>query len=123
MAEGTFATSICCMDGRIQAPLREWIRGRYGVDYVDTIPEPGVDASISRGDVAASVRAKAEISASAHGSRVIVVSGHHDCAANPATEEEHAAMIRGAVEAVSSWGLGARVEGAWVGPTWRVTGL
>lgn len=118
---GEFATSISCMDGRIQGPLQDWIRSTCGVDYVDTITEPGIDKSISDGVMAASVRAKAEISVRAHGSKNIIVSGHHDCAANPASEQEHADMIRRAVSVVSSWNLGVEVAGVWVGPSWQVT--
>ena len=42
MSEGKFATSISCIDGRIQLPLAKWIKENYSVDYVDAITEPGV---------------------------------------------------------------------------------
>ncbi|CAI9832721.1 conserved hypothetical protein [Nitrosopumilaceae archaeon] len=116
---GTFATSISCIDGRVQEPLMTWIRERYGVDHVDVISEPGVDGLI--GGAEAALRAKAEISVRAHSSRGIVVSGHHDCAANPASEGEHLEMIRRAVSTVSSWNLGPEVAGAWVDGSWGVT--
>ena len=47
MAEGKFATSVSCMDGRIQIPLNKWIKENYSADYVDTITEPGVDKNIT----------------------------------------------------------------------------
>ena len=40
MADGKFATSISCMDGRIQIPISQWIKENYSVDFVDTITEP-----------------------------------------------------------------------------------
>lgn len=115
-----FATSISCMDGRIQLPLNAWIRENCGVEYVDTITEPGVDKRAAKDDGMAQVRAKAEISINAHGSQLIAVSGHHDCAANPTTDDEHIAQVRKAVAVVESWGLGARVIGLWVDGSWKV---
>ena len=41
MADGTFATAINCMDGRIQMSVNEFIRKEYGVNYVDTITLAG----------------------------------------------------------------------------------
>jgi len=35
MSEGKFATSVSCIDGRIQIPLAKWIKENYSVDYVD----------------------------------------------------------------------------------------
>ena len=40
MAKGKFATSVSCMDGRIQIPLTNWIKENFSVDYVDTIKNP-----------------------------------------------------------------------------------
>lgn len=111
------------MDGRIQEPLCRWIKKNHGVDYVDVITEPGIDRSISDDVIAGSIRAKAEISVGAHGSKTIIISGHHDCAANPASEEEHIGMIRDAANIVSSWNLGVTVVGAWVDKSWSVAGL
>ncbi len=36
-----FATLINCMDGRVQLPVSRWIKKNFGVDFVDTITEPG----------------------------------------------------------------------------------
>ena len=51
MVEGKFATSVSCIDGRIQIPLAKWIKENYSVDYVDTITEPGVDKTITENSV------------------------------------------------------------------------
>lgn len=109
------------MDGRIQEPLCNWIKRNHNVEYVDVITEPGIDCSITDGVIAASIRAKAEISIRAHGSKLIIISGHHDCAANPVSEEEHIGMIRDAVGVVSAWNLGIVVMGVWVDKSWNVT--
>ena len=136
MADGRFATSISCMDGRIQTVLNDWTRENYGVDYVDTITAPGVDGRVARNDDLGKIIQMARISVEKHGSRLIVVSGHHDCAGNPVSEEEHKGHIRSAVDVIGTWeeehglaagaggnddnGAGGRIEvaGVWVGKTW-----
>ncbi len=120
MAEGKFATSVTCMDGRIQLPLAKWIKENYNVDYVDTITEPGVDKKVANNDDLESMKAKVGISINAHGSSLIVVSGHYDCAGNPVSDEEHIAHIKKGVEVISSWGLDAKVIGVWVDGSWNV---
>jgi Putative carbonic anhydrase len=37
MGEGKFGTAINCMDGRVQEPVINWMKVRYGLDYVDMI--------------------------------------------------------------------------------------
>ncbi len=120
MAEGRFATSISCMDGRIQLPITHWIKENYPVDFVDTITEPGVDRVISHHQNLESIMRKAEISINAHKSRLIVISGHHDCAGNPVSDEEHIAQIKEGVSIAESWGHDIQIVGVWVGADWKV---
>ncbi len=121
MVEGKFATSITCMDGRIQIPLTNWIKENYSVDYVDTITEPGVDKKIAEDADLESIKAKAAISINAHKSELIVISGHFDCAGNPVSDEQHISQIKKGMEVISSWNLGVKVIGVWVDDTWNVT--
>ena len=37
MSEKSFATSLSCMDGRVQIPMINLIKEKYSVDFVDTI--------------------------------------------------------------------------------------
>ena len=120
MVEGKFATSITCMDGRIQIPLTNWIKENYSVDYVDTITEPGVDKKIAEDADLESIKAKAAISINAHKSELIVISGHFDCAGNPVSDEQHISHIKKGMEVISSWNLGVKVIGVWVDDTWNV---
>ena len=120
MAEGKFATSVTCMDGRIQTPLANWIKENYSVDYVDTITEPGVDKKVAESNDLESIKTKVGISINAHGSGLIVVSGHYDCAGNPVSDDEHIAHIKKGVEIINSWNLGVKVIGAWVDGDWKV---
>ena len=120
MAEGKFATSVTCMDGRIQIPLANWIKENYSVDYVDTITEPGIDKKVAESNDLESIKTKVGISINAHGSGLIVVSGHYDCAGNPVSDDEHIAHIKKGVEIINSWNLGVKVIGAWVDGNWKV---
>ena len=118
MAEGKFATSVSCMDGRIQIPLNKWIKENFSADYVDTITEPGVDKTIT--DVVESIKTKIGISINAHKSELVVVSGHYDCAANPVSDEEHITQIKKAAEVISSWNFKVKVIGVWVDDSWNI---
>lgn len=108
------------MDGRIQEPLREWIRVQYGVDYVDVVTLPGMDKVVSDNTDVDQVRKMAALSVSAHKSPVVVVSGHHDCAGNPVSREEHIGHIQRGVEVIKAWDLGVEVVGVWVNSDWRI---
>ena len=120
MAEGKFATSVSCIDGRIQIPLTKWIKENYSVDYVDTITEPGVDKTITENSVFESIKTKVSISINAHKSELIVFSGHYNCAANQVSNEEHIELIKKGIGVISSWNLGAKVVGVWVDDSWNV---
>ncbi len=120
MVEGKFATSISCMDGRIQIPLSKWIKENYSVDYVDTITEPGVDKTITENSVFESIKTKVSISINAHKSELVVLSGHYDCAANKVSNEKHIELIKKGIEVISSWNLGVKVIGVWVDDSWNV---
>ncbi len=113
--ERTYATMICCMDGRIHGPLAEWTRARAGVNYVDAVTEPGADKMLSHSpDVAEQLRKKAALSIRARGSRLLVVAGHAGCAGNPVPEEQHKRDIADSVKIVRDWGTGIEAVGVWV---------
>jgi len=116
---GKFATSVNCIDGRVQNPVSDWIKRNHGVDYVDVVSEPGCDLVLSGpSDAEPAIRAKLEISINAHKSELVFVSGHHECAANPVSREEHVEHIRRSVARIASWGLPVRVFGLWVDDSW-----
>ena len=120
MAKGKFATSVSCMDGRIQIPLTNWIKENFSVDYVDTITEPGIDKQVADNTDLESIKTKVGISINKHESELIVVSGHYDCAGNPVSNEEHITQIKKGIEVISSWDLGVKVVGVWVDDTWKI---
>lgn len=114
----TFATAIACIDGRVQAPLRDFVRELAGASHIDMVTWPGANAALAESEIDA-IRRAVTISVDAHQSRLIVVTGHHDCAAHPAGQDDHKKLIGRAVERVRSWGLSAEVVGAWIGPDWN----
>ena len=120
MAEGKFATSVSCMDGRIQLPLAKWVKENYSVDYVDAITEPGVDKKVAENLDLQSIKTKIGISINAHKSELVVVSGHYDCAGNPVSDDEHISQIKKGVEVISSWNLGVNVVGVWINDSWNI---
>jgi len=120
MTKGKFATSVSCMDGRIQIPLTNWIKENFSVDYVDTITEPGIDKLVADNTDLESIKIKVGISINKHESELIVVSGHYDCAGNPVSNEEHITQIKKGIEVISSWNLGVKIVGVWVDDTWKI---
>ncbi|HEX8995978.1 MAG TPA: carbonic anhydrase [Ktedonobacterales bacterium] len=122
MAQGTFGTAINCIDGRAQGPVTAWVKANAQVDYIDTVTAPGPDYLLThttpeRLDV---LRKMVEISVNAHGSQIVALAGHFDCAAFPANREQHIAAIRDAVSVVKGWGLPVRVVGLWVNDQWQI---
>ncbi len=120
MEKPKFCTSIACMDGRIQIPIMTWLKKNHNVDYVDTITEPGMDKLFRNPNKIEEIKSKALISVNAHGSKIIIVSGHHDCAGNPVTKQEHIIQIREAVSIIESWNLSVKVIGGWINEKWEL---
>ncbi len=52
MQHGKFGTAINCMDGRVQLPVINWMKSRYGLDFIDMVTEPGPDKMLSQGSPA-----------------------------------------------------------------------
>jgi len=135
MAEGTFATAINCMDGRVQLPVIEYLKNKLGVDYVDMITnklgvdyvdmitEPGpikfladnVDKAIVE-----SIRKRVEISAVKHGSKVVAIVGHDDCAGNPVERDIQLEQIKKSIELAKSWGFAVQLLSLYVNESWEV---
>jgi len=117
-----FATAINCIDGRIQKPIIEFAINKFRVDYVDLITEPGPDKTLSENKalgIIESIKRRALISIEKHGSKIVIVAGHHDCAANPAEEGEHRRQIAEAVKKIKEWNLEVDVYGIWVDRNWE----
>ncbi|MEO0026524.1 MAG: carbonic anhydrase [candidate division WOR-3 bacterium] len=125
MAESRFVTAINCMDGRVQLPVIAWLKADTGADYVDNITEPGPVKILAEGRnrvLLGSIRRRVKISVERHGSRLVAIIAHHDCAGNPVDERTQRRQLERAIRRVESWGLGVRVVGLWVNEQWQVEG-
>jgi hypothetical protein len=123
MSHGKFGTAINCMDGRAQLPVTNWLKGKYALDYIDMITEPGPDKMLTQGSPAQveSIKSRVLISVNAHGSRTILIAAHHDCAGNPVSREEHIRQVKECVKILRSWKLPVKnIIGAWINDNWTL---
>ena len=120
-SHGSFATAINCMDGRTQVPVIDFVRKKYGVDYVDMITDPGpVRILAENKDKAAleSIRRRVEISTGKHGSEHLVIVAHHDCAGNPVEKDVQIRQLREAIKTVRSWAFKTEIISLWIDEKW-----
>ena len=118
-----FGTAINCIDGRTQEPVIDFMKQKYGIDGVDMVTFPGVDgvvSSLGNFNTIALIRNAVSVSIEKHGSRIIAVVGHFDCAGNPGNKEHHYAHIGKAVQQVSSWNFDAEIIGLYVNDKWQI---
>ncbi len=122
MEERTFGTVINCMDGRVQLPVIDWMKEKYGLDYVDVITEAGPDWIMSSGNVMriSYIKSRVEVSVKQHGSGVIAIVGHEDCAGNPVSKEVHLVQLMKSVKVIERWGMPVEVVALWVNEDWEV---
>jgi hypothetical protein len=112
-----FGTAINCIDGRTQQVVIDHMKQNYDIDGVDMVTFPGADGLFSNEDHTEEIvliKRAISISIEKHGSRIIAVVGHHDCAGNPVTREHHYMQIRTAIRKVSSWNLHAQIIGLYI---------
>lgn len=113
-----FGTAINCIDGRTQEVVINHMKQKYNIDGVDMVTYPGADGIFSAEERSeesiALVRRAVSISIEKHGSRIIAVVGHYDCAGNPGDREHHYVHVRQAMREVSSWDFPAQVVGFYV---------
>jgi hypothetical protein len=117
-----FATALNCMDGRVQEPVIKFLKEKYKVDFVDMITEPGMDKILSTGNkkILEKIRKKIEISVKKHGSRIVAIAGHVDCAGNPVEKEEHFRQIKKGKEILEKMNLKVKIVGLWINENWKV---
>jgi hypothetical protein len=112
-----FALAITCLDGRVQRPVVDYMRRRYGVDYVDLITEPGPEWALTdptRAGVQTAIQRNARFSVAGHDAELIAVAAHDDCLGNDADPGTRLAQLHAAQQAVTGWDLGVDVIGLWV---------
>ena len=122
MAVGKFGTLINCIDGRSLIPTVTWLKEKFNLDFIDAVTEPGVDKIIAQKDSekTAQIKTKVLISIRAHGSSLIAIAGHHDCAGNPVSKNEHIEQIKKSIDTIQSWNYQTKIVGIWVNEHWQV---
>ena len=119
--KNTFATAINCMDGRVQDAVKNYLKQNYQVDWVDQITEPGpikILAENTEKEIIENIKKRVDISVNHHGSKVVAIVGHEDCAGNPVGKEEQILQLKKSEEIVKDFGFNAEiillyVEGDW----------
>jgi carbonic anhydrase len=118
-----FVTVINCMDGRVQLPVIEWLKKEYKIDYIDTITEPGPNKIVAENKdstILASIKKRVDISVNKHGSKLIAIAGHYDCAGNPSDKQTQVNHLSEAVKTIKSWGYAVSDISLWVDENWTV---
>lgn len=124
MKKDIFVTVINCMDGRIQEAVIKYMSEKYDVNYVDNITEPGPNKILAMNEdkeLLNSIKRKLDISINTHGSKVISIVGHHDCAGNLVDHETQIEDIKKSINLLQSWDLDVdEIIGLWVDENWKV---
>ena len=118
-----FCTAVNCMDGRVQLPVIRYLQGRFDVEHVDSITEPGPNLLLAKRtdhDAVRSILRRVRISVEKHSSVAIALAGHHDCAGNPATEQEQKQHVAAGVEFLRRQYPNIPIIGLWVDEKWDV---
>jgi len=121
-----FCTSIHCMDGRIQKPLQKFLKEKYNTEYVDTITEPGPCKILAENDnktLINSILERIKISVTKHGSKLIAISGHYDCAGNPKDEQTQKDQIKKSINYLESIYPDVKIIGLWIDDKWTVNNV
>ena len=108
--------------GRVQEAVNQWLKNKYQVDYVDVISEPGPDGILARNAdqaIIANIKKRIDISLGKHGSKVIALVAHDDCAGNPVSEAEHRKDLLAGRETLKKMGLNAEIILLYVSDDWR----
>ena len=98
-----YCTLICCMDGRFNMAVNEYIRVKYGYVYVDTITDAGPVSKIISESYLKDIEDKIVlISINKHKSNRIFIAGHHDCAGCPVDDDTQKTYIERAVDIIKA---------------------
>ena len=123
MTKPLFATTVCCIDGRIQIPVIEFIRSKSGVDYVDNITEPGVVKLLANNEntlVLDVITQRVGFSIEKHLSGYIYIVAHHDCAGNKVNDSVQMKQVSKAVRLLRKWFPRSHASGLWVDRNMKV---
>jgi len=114
-----FATALDCMDGRTKEAVIRYMKSRYSVRFVDFPTDAGTDKVLADcTDICGVEKLKklVGISVHDHGSCIVAIIGHEECAGNPASKDEQIKHLQKAKETVESFGFDVDIVLLWVEP-------
>ena len=120
----SFCTAVNCIDGRVQLPVIRYLQERFGVLYVDLVTEPGPARSLAGSadaEIKRSILRRVAMSIDAHGSRLIAVVAHADCARNPAGREAKRRQLEESAAVLAENFPSVPIVGLWVDERWSVS--
>lgn len=91
-----FGTVINCIDGRVQIPVLKYLEENFGPQFFDSCTEAGPLKILTERKESCrvhSLKKQLGVSIEKHGSKLIAVVGHHDCAGNPLPREAQEKQI------------------------------
>ena len=112
------------MDGRVQLPVINYLKARFGVDYVDSVTEAGPVLYLAEktdSEQTKSILRRMDISITKSKSKGIAVIAHYDCVGNPAGEEKQLNQLISAVNFLAGHYPSLEITGLWVDSNWMVT--
>lgn len=98
-----YGTAINCMDGSVQGAVRKFMKRKYGLTHVDKITAKGpvrkLSQKVDREDLRhlywmLEVTDMLKTSIENHGSRIVAIAAHHQCAGNPTTRKRQIKQLR-----------------------------
>ena len=111
------------MDGRVQLPVIRYLQGRFNVEHVDSITEPGPNLILAKRtdeDLVQSILRRINISMERHSSVAIALAGHYECAGNPASQKEQKQHLVAGIDFLSLQYRDIQIIGLWVDENWKV---
>jgi carbonic anhydrase len=70
-----------------------------------------------------SILNRVNISVNKHGSKLIAISGHYDCAGNPCGEEDQKEQTKQSIAFLKNLYPEAEIIGLWVNSEWKINKL
>jgi len=118
----SFCTVVNCMDGRVQLPVIRYLQGRFEVAYVDSVTEAGPVKSLTEPvdeTVSQSILRRVAVSRT-HGSKVVAIIAHDDCAGNPEDETTQRRQLEEAADFIAGHCPDMLILGLWLNRDWSV---
>ena len=118
----SFCTVVNCMDGRVQLPVIRYLQDRFEVSYVDSVTEAGPVKSLAQPvdeAVSQSILRRVAVSRT-HGSKVVAIIAHDDCAGNPEDETTQRRQLEEAADFMAGHFPDMLILGFWLNRDWSV---